>query len=135
MQPEWHGAVFEQRVMKPAERVLRSHVHLVVVAQLLHHQLAGRVEDVRRIERSALCLTPRAALFNIRLVAEEAHTLLHRHVFAVETDADDESTETDERLGKLAEPHARLTATETLIEHHLLAIVGPAFDKGGRRKK
>src|SRR5687768_18273303 len=65
-----------------------------------------------RSEGAALGLAARARLFQERLLAEETHALLHRHVFAVQPDADDEATETDQRLGELAETNRRIVAAD-----------------------
>ena len=62
MQPERRGAVAEQRVVERAQRERLALLLLVVLAQLQQHQLADAVDEIRRIERAALGLAPRAAL-------------------------------------------------------------------------
>src|SRR4051794_6113372 len=73
VQPERHRAVGQQRVVESAQRILRPDVRLVVVAKLQQHQLAGRVQDVGRIERPALRFPPRTDLLEKRFLAEESH--------------------------------------------------------------
>ena len=62
------------------------------------------------------------------------HALLDRHVFGVQLDADDEADETDERFGELSELDARILTAEAGLDHHLLAVVRPAFDERRRRE-
>ena len=40
-----------------------------------------------------------------------------------------------ERLGELSEPDDRVVAAEPEVDHHLLAVVRPAFDERRRRKQ
>ena len=56
---------------------------------------------------AALRLAPRGRLLEERLVAEEAHPLLHRQVLAVQADGDDEPRQPHERLGELPELEGR----------------------------
>ena len=72
------------------------------------------------------------ALFEKRLVAEKAHALLDRPVVGVQADADDETGEAHERFGELSELQRVVAAAEAGLEHHLLAVVRPAFDVGRR---
>ena len=90
--------------MEGPQRGLAALLLLPVAPQLEQHQLAGRVDDVGRIEGAALGFAPGAGFLEERLVAEEAHALLHRPVVGVQPDADDEAGEADERFGQLAEP-------------------------------
>jgi hypothetical protein len=53
----------------------------------------------------------------------------------VETDGDDESREPDERLRQLAEFHRMVAAPESRLDHHVLAVVRPPFDKRHRREE
>src|SRR4249919_167347 len=103
MGPEGRAAVAEHGVMEALERILPRLLLLVVVTQLEHHQLAGRVDQIGRVERAALGLAPRVAFLEKRLVAEKPHALLDREILAVQADADDEAREAHERLGELAE--------------------------------
>ena len=86
---------------------------LVVAAQLQHHQLPDRVHQIHRVERSPLGLAPRRGFLEKRLVAEEAHALLHRQVFAVQADGDDGARQADERFGELAKLDGVVAAAET----------------------
>ena len=87
------------------------------------------------IERAALRLAPRARLLEKRLVAEEPDALLDRQVLAVQPDADDGAAQADQRFGELAEPDDRIAPAEALVDHHLLAVVRPAFDERRRREQ
>ena len=118
--------------MEGAQRILVALLLLVVVPQLEQHQLADRVDQIRRVEGAALGFAPRAALLQVRFLAEVADALLHRHVFGVEPYAHDEAAEADERLGELAEPHRGVAAAESLVHHHLFAVMSPPLDQGGR---
>ena len=46
MQPDRHRAIGEQRVVEPAQGILRAGVRLVVLAQLQNHQFPGAVQNV-----------------------------------------------------------------------------------------
>ena len=46
-----------------------------------------------------------------------------------------EPAEPDERFGELAEPDGRILPAEARLDHHLLAVVRPAFDHRGRREQ
>src|SRR4029079_17878975 len=72
-QPQRHRAVGQQRVVESPERILRPDVGLVVVPELQKHQLAGRVEDVGRIERPALRFAAGPEFLETTLPAE-THT-------------------------------------------------------------
>ena len=48
---------------------------------------------------------------------------------------DDEAREAHERFGELAEPDGDVAAAEAGLDHHLLAVVRPAFDKRRRREE
>ena len=37
----------------------------------------------------------------------------------------------DQRFGELSQPHDRIGPPEPLVQHHLLAVVRPAFDESG----
>jgi hypothetical protein len=50
----------------------------------------------------------------------------------VETDADNEAAQTDQGFGKLTEANGVIALAESLLNHHLLAVMRPAFDEGGR---
>ena len=129
MQPERYSAVAEQAVVELPQRELRSSLGLVVLAELHDHQFAERIDDVGRIEGPAFGLAPRAALFEERLLLEEPDTLLHRHVLAVQSNANHEPAQPDQGLGELPESHRRIVPVKTLVDHHLFAVVRPAFDK------
>src|SRR5262245_34504591 len=135
VQPDRNRSVPEQRVVEPAQRELRSEVRLVVLAKLQQHQLSRRIQDVRGIERAALGFAPGARLLEERFLAEETDRLLDRHVFAVQPDADDAATEADEGFGQLSEADAGIGLPEALVDHHLLAVVRPAFDERRRREE
>src|SRR4029078_3776234 len=87
------------------------------------------------MEGAPFGFTPRARFFEERLVAEDAHALLDRHILAVKTDADNEAAQPDQRLGKLTEANRVIVFPEAFLDHHLLAVVGPPFDQRGRRKQ
>ena len=74
------------------------------------------------------------AFLHERFLAEQPHALLHRHIFRMQPDADDEAGEADEGLGELTELDAVLAPAEPGLDHHLLAVVRPAFDEGRRRE-
>src|SRR5262245_57781925 len=130
MEPEPRRPLPAQRVVKRPQRERFSLLLLAVLAQLEQHQLPDAVDEIRRIERAALGFAPRAGFFQKRLVTEESHALLDRHVLGVQLDADDEAREADERFGELTELDAILLTTEADLDHHLLAVVRPAFDEG-----
>src|SRR5262249_21636610 len=112
MQPEGRGAVGEQRVVERAERERLALLRLPVLPQLEQHQLAGGVDEIRRIEGAALRLPACVPLLEERLLAKEPNALLHRHVFSMQLYPDDETGKTDQRFGELTEPHPVLLAPE-----------------------
>ncbi len=118
--------------MEPLERERVPRLRLAVLAQLQQHQLAGGVHDVARVERAALGLAPGMALLEVRLVAEEADALLHRHVLGVEADGHHQAGDADERLGELAQPDRRVLLLEARLDHHVLAVVRPALHERRR---
>ena len=50
----------------------------------------------------------------------------------MQTDADDEAREADQRLRKLPQFDRDVTAPKSSLEHHVLAVVSPAFDERRR---
>src|SRR5438045_109620 len=126
MEPEGSGALAEKRIVERSQRVRLALLRLPVLAQLQQHQLADRVDEVRRIERAALGLAPRAALFHECFFAEAAYALFDGEIFGVQLDAHDEPDETDQRLRELTELDAVILPGEARLDHHLLAVVRPA---------
>ncbi len=72
------------------------------------------------------------SLLDERLLPEEPHTLLDRHVLAVESDSDNGATESNECFRELPEPDDGIRLAEAFVHHHLLAVVRPAFDERRR---
>ena len=113
--------------MERAQRGLASLLLLPFASKLQQSQLASAVNEIGRIEGSALGFATRACLFEKRFVAEESHALLHRPVVGVESYTDDEPRETDQRLGQLSELQRVIATAEPRLEHHLLAVVCPTL--------
>src|SRR6185503_12096616 len=53
----------------------------------------------------------------------------------MQTDADHETRQADERFRELSELDGRFVPMEPRFHHHLLTVVGPPFDERGRRKE
>src|SRR5438093_1166352 len=84
--------------------------------------LGDRIDEICGIERAALSLAARGALFQKRFVSEEPHALLDRHVFYMQADAYDETGQPDKRFGELPKPQRLIVSTEARLDHHLLAV-------------
>src|SRR6185436_11768159 len=107
---------------------------LPVASKLQQHQLAGGIDEVGRIERAALGFPARRRFLEERLVTEESDALLDRPILRVQADADDEARQAYERLGELAELERVIATAETGFQHHVFAVVSPAFDVRGWRE-
>ena len=104
MQRERRRALLQQRVVERAQRErCRPGCVFTSLPELLQHQLADRVDQVRRIERAALGLATRVGFLEKRVLAEHPHALLDRQILGVQPDRDDEPHEADERLLQLPE--------------------------------
>src|SRR5688572_31831432 len=77
MGPERRRSLAEHGIVKGAYGVAVALLLLVVAPHLQHHQLAGTVHKVRRIERPSLSLAAGGRLFEERFVPEETHPLFH----------------------------------------------------------
>src|SRR5262249_31787291 len=129
MEPEGSGALAEKGVVKRSQRERLALFRFPVLPQLQQHQLAHGVHEIGRVERAALGPAARAALLHESFLAEVADALLDRQVLGMQLDADDEANETDQRLRELTEPDAVILTAEARLDHHLLAVVRPAFDE------
>src|SRR5215204_1662449 len=129
MRPERRVALREYRVMKAAQVVFPSLLFFVISAKLQHHQFADRVQKIARIEGPAFSFSSCRRFFEERLIAEETHPLHHREILTVQANRDDEARQPHERFGQLSEPDGHVAAPEASLDHHLLAIVRPPFDK------
>src|SRR5689334_15339854 len=66
MEPEWCRALAEQRVVERPQRKRPALLLLQIVAQLQQRELADAVDQICRVERSALRFSPRARLLDVR---------------------------------------------------------------------
>ena len=64
------------------------------------------------------------------LVDKELGPLLDRPALGVQLDADDVAAVAQEGLLKLGQPDLGVATAEAFVDHHLLAVVGPALGVG-----
>src|SRR5687767_8143216 len=98
-----------------------------VFAKLFDHQLAHRVIQIRRIERSAVSLLLGVPFVLQTLLEEELLGFLDRHSFRMKADRGDEPYVPQKCFLKLPEMQVRFACAKPGLVHHLLRVVCIAF--------
>src|SRR5215471_2527063 len=123
--------------MKFLQREIGADFLPVILAQLEDLQLAQRVVKIRRIGSTALCLARSVHSSLITFFHEKVYALIKSHLAGMHLYADNEPGVAEQRILQLAQAKLQECSvvvrirsrcpTVTLVEHHLFAVVSPAF--------
>ena len=140
---ERRRTVAQKFVVEILQLVARALLGLPVGAQLEDHQLAQRVVQVAGIERAAHRLLSRGLLLVVAVLDEELRRVIDAQVLRVQPDRNAQAADAQQRLVGLREAILRGAqflfagrlpgiGGKSRIEQHLLSVMRPAFDVGGK---
>src|SRR6185437_2596582 len=124
-----------ESVVKALQRVLRAHSSTEVVPQFVNLQLPQGVVEVGGIVGSAPSLLISVRRLLKGLVGKALRPVLDRHSAGVQPDPHDEAAIAKQSRRELREMDHRVSAAKALLDHHLLAVVGPALRVAARTQE
>src|SRR6266404_3896852 len=116
-----------ESIVEVLERKTVAHLATIVLAQLKNLELAQRVHQVSRIAGAAFGFHLADDRLLLAFLNKELLRLLRRHALRVHPDADDVTAITQQGIDQLSETILRVVIVQAFIEHHLFAVMRPAF--------